>query len=123
MNISNLLDYLLPHLSFVLAAFTFGVIGSVLKARLWTKERAGKSRVMWWLRATLPLHPVAAGVTIGIAGSFLGLGASPGVESAADLALYYGAAGAFSSWAYAAVKHFFRSRGVTVRLPDLPRRR
>ena len=113
------------HWPFVAAMLIFATVGQVLKGTVWTernflKWRVDKPnailwRVFWWGRKTMPLHPVAVGA---LCGRFVpGLPASPGVEGATALMLYFAFAGIGSTWAFAFVKAAAKKRGIDLKLP------
>lgn len=111
--------YLLPHWPFLFVAFMLGLIGQVMKNKVWTAQRAKKSKAAYWIRSFLPLHAPVAGGLIGLAGALVfkeNMPVSPGVVTPGDVMLYYAGAGAFSAWVFNAFKHFAESRGVDV--PD-----
>lgn len=100
------LDTVLEHYPFFAAAIILGMIGSQLK-RVITKKMAEQSKLAWWFRATLPIHPVLAGCTVGYIDV---LPTSMGLSGPGGSALYFGLAGAASSWVYGAFKHFVEKR-------------
>jgi len=111
--------YLLPHWPFFFMSFMLGLMGNVMKNKVWTQKRASRSKVFYWIRAFLPLHAPLAGAVLGMGCGLLFPGhvlASPGVESPGQLMMYYMGAGGFSAWVFNAFKHFAESRGVNV--PD-----
>lgn len=99
-------EWILPHWPFFAAAIIFGYLGVAMK-RVLKPEVVERSQVAWWLRATLPLHPVFTGIVVG---AFNVLPTSAGVEGHAGSALYFGFAGAVSTWVYNAFKHFMEKR-------------
>lgn len=106
MTMDEMLQWLLPHWPFFAAAILFGYIGVNLK-KVVTTDMAEQSRAAWWFRATLPLHPVLGGIALG---SLNMLPTSLGATGNLGGALYYGVAGAVSSWVYGAFKHFVEKR-------------
>lgn len=123
MDVSSIAEfvktYLLPHYPFILIAFILGMAGNVFKNKVWTKQRAARSRFAYWIRAFLPLHAPFIGALIGLAGKIVladSMPVSPGISAPGDVVLYYAGAGAFSAWVFNAFKHFAESRGVEV--PD-----
>ena len=56
----------------------------------------------------MPMHPVLAGVAVGLLNQ---LPTSLGATGSMGGALYFGAAGATSSWVYNAFTHFMEKRG------------
>jgi hypothetical protein len=113
-NVSETVEILLrPFIAWTVLA---GVLGQFAKTQLWTRgraETASRARWFWrWARKTMPLHPVVAGVFLGLAwpgsieGSYRG-GTLAG-------AVYFAVAGAVSVWSYEAIKGLARRYGVDV---------
>jgi hypothetical protein len=98
--------WVVPHWPFVAAALIFGYAGVAAK-KVFTPELAEKASWAWWFRATMPLHPVLAGIAIGLLDV---MPTSLGASGRAGGALYFGAAGATSSWIYSAFGHFMEKR-------------
>lgn len=115
--------YIIDHWPFLLVSMMLGMVGVFARSYLWTKEAAAKRRFHYWMRATLPFHPVVAGGVFGFVGELLFNGemiVGPGVErTAASIGLYYAGAGLLSTWIWAAWKHLMKSRGIA---PDDPYR-
>lgn len=114
--------YLLDHWPFLVVSFMLGIIGNIFKTKVWTKERAKQpgwyGKFCWWVRAFLPIHAPAAGGWLGLIGWKLmgeNVPMSP-VEHKTGLlvVLYYMMAGAFSSFVFAAWKHFLQSRDIPI---------
>lgn len=106
----ELLQQYSAHWPFVAAALIFGLFGATMK-RVVSKELAAKSRAAWVFRATMPLHPIVAGIGLGL---IPGMPVSPGVDTAAARALYFAFAGVSSTWVYEALRHWARSRGIKI---------
>jgi hypothetical protein len=111
--------YMLPHWPFFFVAFMLGLAGNIFKNRVWTRDKAAKSKVVWWIRAFLPLHAPLAGALLAVVGFklFGSVPVSPGVEGLGGAVLYYMGAGALSAYCFNAFRHFVESRGVNV--PDV----
>jgi len=126
MDFGNLLnlgkEYLLPHWPLLVMAFLLGTVGQFFKTRVWTKERAAKSRVMWWIRAALPLHAPMVGALVALFGKLIfgTMPASLGAESYPDLMLYYAGAGAVAAYFVALLKHIAKSRGIQLSPVSMP---
>jgi len=88
----------------------FYSIGEVMKKTI-TKEMATKNKRAWFFRRTLPLHPVLAGIVVGM---LPGMPASPEVVTIAEKCLYFALAGATCSWVVNSAKHWARDRGLPV---------
>jgi hypothetical protein len=99
-------EWVIPHWPWFAAAVIFGYMGVAFK-KVITPEVAERSKLAWWFRATLPLHPVVAGLVVGALDVFP---TSLGAAGRAGGALYYGVAGAASSYVYAAFQHFMEKR-------------
>lgn len=103
---NDIYDFILKHWPFFAVAVMLGFIGEGMK-RAFTKEAARTSKVVWWFRATMPAHPVVAGMVIGASGQLPvtvdALGEGGGI-------LYYGFAGMVSSYVYAAFQNFIEKR-------------
>lgn len=81
------------------------LIGQFMKAWVWTRERAEKCSPRWlwaWARRTMPFHPVAAGLGIGL----LWPGPIEGTYTGGTLsgALYFAVAGMVSVWTFEFLK-------------------
>jgi ABC-type Fe3+-siderophore transport system permease subunit len=115
-------EHLLPHWPFLVAAFLLGTVGQFAKNRIWTKERAAKSKIVWWIRAALPLHAPLAGALLALAGVliFKEVPASLGAKSIPAVMLYYAGAGGAAAWFMALVKHFMKSRGIQLAPVSMP---
>jgi hypothetical protein len=88
------------------------VVGQVMKNGIFTKAQAMKQRksqwFWWWMRKTLPLHPVLMGAILGM------LWQDP---EGADWpfiggVLYFAFFGAISTWLYEVLKSLAKSRGI-----------
>lgn len=98
--LNALIDFCLRHWVFFAATFIFATAGQVMK-QIFTKERAEESKFFWLMRATMPLHPVLAGIALGLSGVFP---PEEGIQTRPHQALYFGAAGVLSSYAFDLVK-------------------
>lgn len=106
-----LVENIFPHWPFFAVALILGALGVSTK-RMVTKELALRSKVAWWFRATLPIHPVLAGIVIGLSNV---LPASLGIDGSGGKAAYFGVSGVFSSWIWNAVQHYLEKRGLKPR--------
>lgn len=108
----SFVDFLLRP--FVAAMLLSYLVGQVMTRAVFTKERAAsKGRWGWfwkWSRKTLALHPVIAGVVVGLAwpgtieGDYTG-GTISGV-------LYFAAAGGLSVWGHEMIKGLGKEHGI-----------
>lgn len=112
--LSAITEHVLPHWPFLIGALIFATIGQVMKSTVFGVERCKKSRLFWIGRKTLPLHPVATGLLVGLIPT---IPVSPGVEGLAASALYWAGAGLSSTWAFAVVRSLAKKRGVELQLP------
>lgn len=118
--LGSMKDLIFAHWSLLVVALVLGITGNFFKTQVWTKERAtlGKPKWLWWWgRASLPLHAPLIGFLVGtvlivILGDKTPVG--PGVNTAAEICLYYTGSGVLSAWAYAILKHFMKSRGIVI---------
>ena len=109
---------LLPHWPFVAAMVVFMIIGRVATKSVFTKD-AHKKRLpvwfWWWGRKTLPLHPIVAGMFLGL------LWGNPeaGVDTTAECMGYFALAGGISVWAYEFLKGIAKKEGIDLSLPGV----
>lgn len=114
---NDLLELVLSHWPFIVFTLVAAMVVQIFKAAVWTAERAegkgAKAGFFWWMRKTLPLHPVVLGALFGL---IPGLPLSQGVEhTMATSAMYYAAAGLTSTWAFSVLRGLAKKRGI-----DLP---
>jgi len=107
-------DFLAPHwpgLSWMLIAM---LVGQVMAHRIFTREQAHKKRksqwFWWWMRKTLPLHPVVSGLLLGIVWQDPEGAGWPWVASL----MYFAAFGGGSIWAYETAKGLLKKKGINV---------
>ena len=102
------------HWPFVAWAIIASVIGQVMKTSVWTRKRAhtkGRFQWFWWWGCkTLPLHPIASGVLLGLVWANPEVGDPAWVWPTASV--YFATAGALSISLYEVVKGLARKRGV-----------
>jgi nucleoside recognition membrane protein YjiH len=113
--------HILEHTPFIFTAFILGMVGQFFKTKVWTKERAEKGKLWWWLRATLPFHPILTGIGLGLLFGTVFKDTAPaslGVEGTGELVMYYAGAGALSVIVYNIVRNFAKSRGISLKLPN-----
>jgi len=115
MKMEMVQQYVLPHWPFLVMALILASVGKVMKEKVWTKEKAAKSKFFWVMRAFLPLHAPIMGVMIAlVCHPFGDMPVSPGVEGLPSIMLYYAGAGWLSSYIYSLGKHFLKSRGIKI---------
>lgn len=112
-------QYIIPHWPFIVMCLAAALVVQVFKGAVWTAKRAegkgAKAGFFWWMRKTLPLHPVVACALIGL---IPGLPLSQGMEyTVATAVLYYGAAGLMSTWAFNVVKGLAKKKGLDLQIP------
>ena len=122
--LSQMWEAIAPHWPFVAAMFILASIGQVVKGTVWTRDNFLKYRMrtpnavlwrfFWWGRKTLPLHPVAAGALLGLTP---GVPLGTGIEGTTAAVLYFAFAGVFSTWAFAIVKAWAKSKDIDLKLP------
>lgn len=109
---------LLPHWPFVCAMVVFMLVGQVVKTSVFPVD-GWKSRkpvwLFWWGRKTLPLHPIAAGMLLGL----VWRNPETGVDTLPECMGYFSMAGAFSVWAYEFLKQMAKKEGVNIALPGV----
>lgn len=68
-SLGSLLETLTSHSPFLAAVGVFALCGQIAK-QIFTKEKAlarGKLQWFWWrMRQTMPIHPVVAGLVVGL---------------------------------------------------------
>jgi hypothetical protein len=109
---------LLPHWPFVCAMLIFMIIGQVVKTSVFPKDGWKTHKpvwLFWWGRKTLPLHPIVAGMLMGLVWH------SPeaGVTTTAACVGYFAMAGAISVWAYEFLKGLAKKEGIDLNLPGV----
>lgn len=122
--LSQMWEAIAPHWPFVAAMFILAFIGQVLKGVVWTEANFLRWRMhtpnailwrfFWWGRKTLPLHPVAAGALLGLIPS---MPVGSGVEGRTAAMLYFAFAGVLSTWAFAIVKAWAKSKDIDLKIP------
>ena len=103
-------DKLHPHWPFFAWLAIAAIVGRFMSREVFTKERAlyRWPQAFWtWGRRTLPLHPMVAGVVVG-----LFYREPPALQTSRFPAwLYFGAAGALAPYLYDVVRCWARKRG------------
>jgi hypothetical protein len=106
----DILKFVLLHWPFVAVAAILATIGEAMKRRVITKELAARSRLGWWLRATMPVHPIGAGVLLGL---LPGMPAPPGFDgSTAGRCLYFAGAGVLSVFLFDLIARYRLLKGL-----------
>lgn len=123
--LSSIPKLALDHWIFFVVSFVLGMAGQVFKGRVWTKANAERSRVVYWIRALLPLHAPIIGTVLGavlvwIWGKDAPVG--PGISGPGQIVIYYMGAGGFSAWVVGFWQHLMKGRGIAdpTRLSMLP---
>lgn len=91
-SIIELLGKALEYAPFLAAMGSFSMIGQFAK-EICTKKRATRNKFWFFMRLTLPLHPLAAGLLLGLLDKSRGVG-------------YYVMAGIISVFMFDLVKRF-----------------
>ena len=112
--VQEIWDFLAPHwpgLAWMLIAM---LVGQVMAHRVFTREHAHRKRkgqwFWWWMRKTLPLHPVAAGLLLGVLWQDPEGTDWPWIASP----MYFSAFGGGSIWAYEVIKGLLKRQGFDV---------
>lgn len=108
----------LPHWPFAAAMVVFSIIGEVTTRNVFTKDAHRKNKPVWfwwWGRKTLALHPLLAGLVLGL----FWRNPEPGVDTLVESCAYFAMAGGFSVWAYEALKGFAKKEGYEIDLPGV----
>lgn len=105
------------HWPFWAIAVIFAVIGNVAAMRVFTRPRAyRKDRwqpFWWWMRETLPLHPILCGGAVGV----FWRDPEGVVWSLPKAMAYFAVAGAVSLGLWVVIKGAAKARGVELTLP------
>lgn len=96
-TIADLITLLRPYWGWLSTVVILALIGETLKRHVFTADLIEVSRIARWWRRTMPIHPVVGGMLIGLVP---GVPLPDDVSGTVQAVLYYGAAGAFSVWAY-----------------------
>jgi hypothetical protein len=107
-TLQQVYDLAAPHWAFFAWTVIAYVIGSFMRRHVFTRERAASSVSWSWGRRTLPLHPMAAGVLVGLAYQPAAL------DGRIPATLYFALAGALSPYVYDVVKCWAGKRGLTL---------
>ena len=105
-----------PGLSWFATAM---LVGQVMSKRVFTRQQAAIKRpqqwIWWWGRKTLALHPVVAGVMVGLIWRNPE-GVTPAWPWIANC-MYFGFFGGFSTWAYEVFKGLAKKQGIDLDIP------
>lgn len=115
-------DFIVPHWGFLVVSACMAIMGQVSKGTIWTKENITKYKVskpwlgeiLWWGRKTMPLHPVLAGMILGL---LPGMPLPETVQPGTQAVLYYIGAGVSSTWIFSVVKQMAKKKGIDLELP------
>lgn len=117
-TLKAIVDYLLPHWPFGAWLVISMLIGQVMKSAVFTKDgfKTRKPKwLFWWGRKTLTLHPIVAGLLIGL----VWRNPEPSITSLPATMGYFSLAGALSVWAYEFAKGLAKKQGIDLRLPGV----
>lgn len=64
--ITSSLETAVPYWPFITKVITIWYLGQLFKKRVWTKANAAGSKFYAFMRATLPFHPLVAGMVWGL---------------------------------------------------------
>lgn len=119
-NLEQIVNSVLPHWPGIAWMVIAAAIGQVMTKSVFTKTKAHtKSKYQWfwwWMRKTLPLHPVGAGFVLGLMWRNPE-GANPAWGAVAS-AIYFGAFGGGSTWVYETAKGLLEKKGIDIDGPD-----
>jgi len=108
----------LPHWPFVAAMTIFMVVGQVMSKNVFTRDAHKTNKpvwLFWWGRKTLALHPILAGMILGL----IWRDPEEGVKGLAASMGYFAMAGTFSVWAYETLKGLAKKEGIDLDLPGV----
>jgi len=109
---------LLPHWPFVAAMMIFMVVGEVATKNVFTKDAHKTNKpvwLFWWGRKTLALHPILAGMFLGL----VWRNPEAGVDTLVESMAYFALAGTCSVWAYEFLKGVAKKEGIDLDLPGV----
>lgn len=101
---------------FVAVCAVFTIIGQFTSTRLFTRDRAYRVKPHWfwyWMRETLPLHPVVSGALVGLLWSDPE-GAGWGWQASVA---YFSGAGVLSLFTWMLIKGKLKDHGMDLTLP------
>ena len=111
-------NQILPHWPFAAWVVISMVIGQVMSKNVFTKTAHYTQKPVWfwwWGRKTLPLHPIAAGLVMGL----IWRNPENGVDTLVESCAYFALAGALSVWGYETLKGFAKEKGIDIDLPGV----
>jgi hypothetical protein len=108
--VTSVLGVVEPYWPFVIKVLAFWYLGQFFKRRVWTRDRAEHGGSFWKLmRDTLPIHPIASGVMIGLCYPSI---PAVGFISSRGGAVLEGVLAGFTSVAgYVALEYVAKARG------------
>lgn len=125
----NMLDVVVDHWTFLTVMLVLAMMGQMMKGLVFTKSNIVKYKkstpwlgeALWWLRKTLPMHPVIAGAFLGM---LFDLPLSrqlmeAGNPETATRMLYFAGAGLASTWAFALVKAVAKKQDIELDMPEV----
>lgn len=115
---SEVINALVLHWPFVAWLVVSMLIGQVMKTAVFPKDGVKTKKPKWlfyWGRKTLVLHPILAGLVVGL----VWVNPEPGVETFPESLGYFALAGALSVWAYELLKGLAKKEGIELKLPGV----
>jgi len=113
-DLSKIWEFAQPHWPGIAWMVCAMLIGQVMAHRVFTEAEARKLRpsqnFWWWGRKTLPLHPFATGLLIGLVWPNPE-GHDPAWNAVASM-MYFAAWGAGSTWMYEVINGLAKKRGI-----------
>lgn len=112
----NAWNFAWPHWPGLAWSIMAMVVGQVAKNAIFTKKQAAVERksqpFWWWMRKTLPLHPVVVGALVGMLWQDPVVGQDwPFVGSV----IYFAFFGAISTWLYEVIKGLAKKHDIELR--------
>lgn len=117
-TVKSILEAVIQHWPFVAWLMVSMLIGQVMKTAVFTKESFKTKKpkwLFWWGRKTLVVHPIVAGLLIGLAWR----NPEPSVDTLPECMGYFAMAGALSVWAYELLKGLAKKEGFDLKLPGV----
>jgi hypothetical protein len=113
-------ELFLSNWAFIATSLVLAFVGQVLKNTAFSKatilryQKKAIGELLWWMRKTLPVHPVAIGAAIGL---IPGMPVPAEVTTPAAGMLYYAFAGVMSTWGFSTIRSIAKSRGIELEIP------
>lgn len=113
------IEWLRPHWPGFTWAFVAMLIGQVMTRHVFTRARStgrgSRVRFFYWMRKTLPIHPVLAGAIVGLIWQNPE-NADPAWPIIGSM-MYFATFGGLSVWLYQVIKQLAKKQGYDIELP------